>query len=299
MLRHNPALQGLRRLLRRGAAPRLSAETLFGSVQIDPEAQARQRAYPLPGTRCVIYFTPRSGSSWLSDILSRTRCLGHANEVFNPRFMPRIAQSIQADTLPDYVDLIQRRLNTKGVFSAEITWHQLAAVFGTGAAFMRHFGTADSVWLIRRDIVAQAVSLAKMEKTQLSHAPRSDAQSRDAAEQAFSYDPVLIQYWLRHIFHAEERTEAHFARYGLTPMRLDYETVTRAGAEAVTSAFASHLGIALDRPAVTESAHTKLGTSQNRLFAERFRAEKASWLAKLARKRQPWLDRLDLLPPRP
>ncbi len=299
MLRRHRVLQGVRALLRKGAARHPDPETLFGAVQIDPAAQASQRACPLPETRCVIYFTPRSGSSWLSDILSRTRCLGHANEVFNPRLMPRIAQTIQADTLPDYVDLIQRRLNTKGVFSAEITWYQLEAVFGTGAEFMRHFGTAQAVWLIRRDIVAQAVSLAKMVSTRLSHAPQSDADSRDAAEQAFSYDPALIQYWLRHILHAEECTEAHFARHGLRPWRLDYETVTQAGAEAVTSAFAGHLGVALDRPAVTESAHTKLGTSQNMLFAERFRAEKAGWLARAECRRQPWLDRLEPLPTQP
>ena len=298
MFRYNPVLQQLRALMRKGNAPHRSPEALFASVRIDPAAQARQRACPLPETRCVLYFTPRSGSSWVSDILSRTRCLGHANEVFNPRFMPKMAQAIQADTLPDYIDLIQRRLTTKGVFSAEITWYQLEAVFGSGDAFMTHFGTATPVWLIRRDIVAQAVSLAKMVSTRLAHAPQSDADRRAAADQAFSYDPALIQYWLRHIFHAERCTEAHFARHGLHPMRLDYARVTSAGAQAVIAAFARHLGVACDTLPEIESPHVKLGTAQNRLFAERFRAEKAGWLARIARKRQPWLDRLEPLPPR-
>ena len=297
LFRHNAVLQRLWSLVRPAPSGHRSVKSLFGDVHLDRSAQARQRSYPLPLKTCVIYFTPRSGSSWLSDILARTRCIGHANEVFNPELLPKFAQTVQADTLPDYIDLIQRRLNARGVFSFEITWHQMQAVFGDGAAFMTHFKTAESVWLVRRDIVAQAVSLAKMVSTRIAHTPQTDEDARAAAEHAFSYDPELIRHWLMHIFQAEQGTEAHFARHGLQPMRIDYESATTAGAEAIIAAFARHLGVEVPARPVMQSPHVKLGTAQNALFAERFRDEQAVWLAGIEAERAAWVCRLAPLGP--
>jgi len=265
------------------------AGKFFTSIKIDPEKQEKLRRGPKAQKQLVIYFTPRSGSSWLTETLSLSNCLGRANEVFNPNFIPNIAQSCNATSLDTYIDLIQRRLNTRGVFSFEITWHQLQAVFDDTAAFMSHFGAAQSAWLIRRDIVAQAVSLAKMVKTNVAHSPTADAQTQQHAEASFVYDPVLIRRWLTHILAAERGTEAHFAEYELSPLRLTYEDIMAAGAERTRAEFAEYIGIREIPNINAIPKHSKLGTSQNIDFAVRFRQDEAMFVQDVEEERMPWL----------
>lgn len=63
----------------------------FAKVTVDPERRARQRKRPAAHLDYVIHFTPRSGSSRLTEILAATKCLSAANEAFNPTFVPRMA----------------------------------------------------------------------------------------------------------------------------------------------------------------------------------------------------------------
>lgn len=250
----------------------------------------------LPRKRYVIYFTARSGSSWLTDIITRTGCLGAPDECFNPNFLPEMARAMQAGSLEQYVDRIQRRRALGGVFGCEITFFQMKAVFGGPEAFLKHFGRAKPIWLIREDIVQQAVSLYKMETTQVAHRASSDPVSRAAAEARFTYDRDQIRHWLEHLLTKERRTEAMFAAHGLAPLRLSYEVITGLGAARVVNVLANYM----DEPAIdvaeVPSAHGKLGTSRNLEFATRFRAEEAAYMERVKATRSPWLRRINRNP---
>lgn len=267
----------------------VNVPALFAQVAVDPETLEQIRGRPLPRKRLVIFFTPRSGSSWLTEVLAQTVRLGRAIEAFNPNFIPKIAQSCMARSLPDYVDLMQRRLNTRGTMSFEITWHQLRAVFGDDASFLAHFAGARNAWLIREDIVAQAVSLAKMVTTKVAHSPQATPEDRARAEQAFVYDPALIRHWLSHILAAERETEAHFARQAIVPLRMCYEDMMAAGAEAAAARVARFMSVADVPPVAQKPSHSKLGTSQNDDYAARFRADENAFLTRVAEERAPWI----------
>lgn len=266
---------------------------LFSKVDFDRELYERVVSKPAAETRYVIYFTPRSGSSWLTDILSRTKRLSLANEAFNPNFIPKIADTCNASNLDQYINVLLRRHNHRGVYGFEITMHQFEAVFPNSAYFMEHFGKGPCFWLIRQDIVGQAVSLAKMVNTQVAHTAQADTEQRQAADQAFEYNRKDIKKWLKHIIAAERKNEALFDAYSLSPLRMSYEQITSLGAARMIDIVAHHVG-AKDMPDVPlESTHTKLGTSRNDEFALRFREDETTFMRDIDDERAPWIELLD------
>lgn len=255
---------------------------------------------PLPTRRLVIYFTPRSGSSWLTDIIRQSGRLGFGNEIFNPNFVKKIADGIQALDKADYLTQVQRRFcSGNGRFSFEITAHQLDRLFPDPEEFMGVFNTENcaSVWLIRKDIVAQAVSLAKMVETQVTHTPHVSEEDRARAERSFLYDPVKIKRWISHIRAAERRSEHLFERFSIRPFRMCYEDMMSAGPDAVRSRIAALLEVPEKGLPVLKPTHEKLGTSQNEEFSAQFRRDAPQFLLSLEEEREPLLSQLSAIDP--
>jgi len=265
---------------------------LFAQVVADPAQQAARLAKPVATQSYVIHFTPRSGSSWLTGLLAATGRLSAANEAFNPNFVPRIAQALHATDMDMYIRLLRWRFNTHGVYGVEVTAHQINLVFGRYSRFHAHFGTATPFWLIRQDIVAQAVSLAKMVSTEVSHIRDPADAARAAADAKFSYDAAAIHKWLQHIRVAETATERWFARYGMAPLRMSYEQITALSPLLMVNVVARHIGLPDIAPMDFPQQFIKLGTDQNTAFAERFRQEESRFIARLERDRAPMLARL-------
>lgn len=265
----------------------------FGIRVPNPQLQKRIANIPLPSTSYVIYFTPRSGSSRLTEILSQTKQLGTATEVFNPNFVPNISQAVQARNLNEYIENTRRWLSRQnGVFGFEITDHQLRAVFPDTQLFFDHFGTAPSFWLIREDIVAQAISLAKMVTTSVAHTVMANAEEIAESDKKFSYDPKVIKQWLKHILVAEENSEDNFRAQGIQPRRLSYEQITPMSAQETVDLFARELGFdSITMPEV-DLKHRRLSTGKNQIFADRFRNDEAAFLKRIKARRAPWLAQL-------
>ncbi|WJS85375.1 Stf0 family sulfotransferase [Paracoccus sp. TOH] len=253
------------------------------------QLEAERRVRPRAGRSYVIFFTPRSGSSWLTDICERSGRLSRPDECFNPQFMPRMTRALGARNMPEYVELLQRRRNTHGVYGCQITYHQLQAVFADEAAFLAHFPQAPVFWLIRKDIVAQAVSLAKMVATSVSHSALNSNDEITASDRSFDYDPAAIRHWLDHILMAERQTEAMLARHGIAPLRISYEGMTAMGEAGAVARIAQGIGVAPPGDASTGSAHRKIATAKNQDFAQRFHDDAAAYLAEIDDERAPWL----------
>lgn len=269
----------------------------FSETTVDPE-RVERIARRAPATKTyVIYFTPRSGSSWLTDVLQQTRQLGAATEAFNPNFIPNIARSIGAVDATSYHELLGRRFQTNGVNGFEITAHQLRRVFAQPDDFFALYGGCRSFWLLREDIVAQAISLAKMVATSVTHSPLHSEEERASTDAAFRYNRRNVMHWLEHILDAERQTEAWFERYGISPLRLSYERIMAAGPRAIANAVAQRVGVSLSKDCEIVARHTKLGTTKNTEFAERFRVDYGRRLAVIDAARAPYLTLLSDLGP--
>lgn len=267
-------------------------EHLFKNVEFDPRQYQDTMKKPPARINYVIYFTPRSGSSWLTDVLVQTKRMSLANEAFNPNFIPDIARSLNASNIDQYVNALKRKHNNHGVYGFEITWHQLNLIFPQYDTFIEYFGTNPAFWLIRRNIVAQAVSLAKMVTTNITHAPHSSEEERAAAELAFPYDKALIKYWLLHILVAERKSETLFADHCITPLRLCYEDMIATGAERVARVMMQHVGATWAQDTIITSHHEKLATLQNAEYADRFRSDCADFLHDVEQERSVWLNKV-------
>lgn len=258
----------------------------FSQVPFDPE---RFRAdMQRPGARKTygIYFTPRSGSSWLTDVIRRTGRLGKPEEWFNPSFLPRVAASVNADNLMNCVKMLKRKQAPGGIFGFEVTYYQMLASFGSEATFLSHFPPRTKCFfLIRQDIVLQAVSLAKSVATSVYHSANSPTDAIEQADHEFQYDAEAIEHWLGHVLDQETRFERFFAANEIHPVRLSYEMMMAMGRDDLLRLFAEHLGEELGELEAFNERHRKIGTAKNDEFAARFAQENAKLLRAVARRR--------------
>lgn len=251
----------------------------------DPNADQKNYEFWMrvkkPSKTYAILFTPRSGSSWLTSILTKTKAMGTPAEWFNPSLMPSNSKAKESRNLDQFISAISRHETHGDIFGFEITYHQLCAVFGTEKHFMEYFLDAEFFWLIREDIVAQGVSLDKMVQTKVGHAANSDLNEIKKSDSAYDYDGKRILKWIQHIRTAEVGTEKLLAKYDLKPTRLSYENNSSVGVERVVDTFATKLELQDFAPENFVSEHRKIGTIKNVSFADRFRAEYAEFIKRV------------------
>jgi hypothetical protein len=75
-----------------------------------------------PAERCyLIVFTARSGSTWLTSLLSGTNQLGFPEEYLNPQFIYNVCSAMNSRTQANLLGmLIRRRKTANGVFGMEV-----------------------------------------------------------------------------------------------------------------------------------------------------------------------------------
>lgn len=217
-------------------------------ILFDPSTQSTPHlrhmlTRPAPHDRYVIFFTPDSGSSWLTGIVEQSDRLGRAKEVFKPNFCNLHAQKHGIANLKRYIDYVMRRGNRGGDFGFEVEAPHIRQTFGGPGRFKHHFGADPAFWLIRQDIVAPAMSLAEVTAT------------RTAADATLVYDPQAIQKWLTQILAAERLSERWFAKWGLRLLRMSYEQITALTPHQMVNVIARHAGLPVVPPVDTEPRH--------------------------------------------
>ena len=240
----------------------------------------------------TMFFTPRSGSSWLTDVVNRAERIGRPGEYFNPNTMHEIATRLNATAIEEFRDILIRRSITKGVFGQQITDHQIRAVFGNTDRFVELFPQDKCFWLIREDIVLQGISLYKMQHTKISHAPQASDEELLKREDLFVYDAKEIKRWIRHIRVAETGSEALFEKFGMNPFRMSYERNTQLSPQRLVNIMARYLSVPEDQNLKIESIHKKIGTAANLAFADRFREQNRDFVAELEEERRPMIEKV-------
>ena len=171
-----------------------------------------------------VIFTPgRAGSTLLGDALARTGVCGAPHEFFNPGAAAHFDPNSQATSFGDYLQIIIRDWSRAGRFGFKIDWFRLNDVcelIDFEQAFPpSHF---QYIYLTRRDVVAQAYSMA--------HAIKSGVWHRSADEEDVSVADSRVNgvdLW-KHIglvFEAESKFEAFFAANNISPLRIDYGVI--------------------------------------------------------------------------
>ena len=260
----------------------------ISNISVDAERFRREMRDVL-GCRVqyLIFFVPRSGSSWLTDLLAGTDLLGEPGEWFNPNFVTAIAQAINANRPGDYVKMLKRKKQSRaGVFGAEITFMQyerlgqfdLLAALGPATHFF---------YLRRRNLVRQAISLYKAVESDVFHDTGALTREHGKKIESVEYSKSGVERWMTHLLNHELGCEQLFVQRGVNPMRLYYEDLVRDPAGTAAIFLRALLPERSSEVLKVQSAHRPIATPRNAEFEDRFRAESARFLSGVEARRPP------------
>jgi LPS sulfotransferase NodH len=201
----------------------------------------------------------------------------------------KIASALGARDLDIYVDLIQRHRCVVGTWGAKVTPEHALHVFGGIPKMMERFYGANLAWLIREDVVAQAVSRYMKALTKVAHLTNK-IEREDLSH--IPYDNHAIWVRIEKIIAAEREAEAQFAALGLAPIRLSYERNMAAAPEVLLARLGELVGLP-PRSQEVKSRHRKLGAQKNAEFIAMFKERNSDALEKVAQERASMLAAID------
>jgi len=201
----------------RGAFPEnalLSARTLR-------EAKRRSRLY-------VIFLTPRSGSTWLTELMAGAGGLGVPQEWFHEEFVysSEPALGCLPPSMRGTLDINDYLLSIvdegQGVAGAEISIFQ-ALMLSELLEGPLDPGLLDVTLFLRRiDVVAQGISLYRSVQSGRFHSYQAAPdQIRSFSEVSYQEEEIL--YWIAQILEYEDKFEQLFERCGFDPIPIFYE----------------------------------------------------------------------------
>ncbi len=251
-------------------------ENIVRDLNVDKDAFLRELADTQPPRqKYVIMFTARSGSTWLTNVLSGTKLLGSPEEFINPDFVLGVARSLNAKEAAPFLEMLQcRRKSPNGVFGMEAR-HIDIELLGE-EVFFRTFG-AETVFfnLWRENIIAQAISLYRAVNSGRYHS------TDNAVSGVPPYDADQINRWLVHL-HLQENANINLLRKrGILFDNLRYETMVKKR-EATIELFFNRLGSKSSQEVCESSVVDelqKVGDQWNEETEQRFRIERAESIA--------------------
>ncbi len=229
------------------------------------------RAYVLCGT-------PRTGSTLVCTLVESTGVAGRPQSYFRKQDLDTYATTWGLPRTPDgrvaFADYLRGALtagqSANGVFATRIMWGTMAEVVQnlrdlyadhTSAdrdLLTRAFGPTHFIYLRRRAVVAQAVSRARAEQTNVWHiigdVPIGDVPAAQPAH-APHYDFAQIRSYTQEIEAHNQAWTAWFRTQGVQPHHVWYEDVAAAPVQT-THAILAFLQLAVP-PHVRITAHNQ------------------------------------------
>lgn len=217
----------------------------------------------------AICTSPRSGSNFLCQHLSSTEVLGYPLEYFN---WPGRRFFDDPDFPKDVAGQVDKILTVgatpNGIYGLKIFAHQHDWI-SKEIDWLDALPDLRFVFLSRRDLLGQAISWARALQT-------GQYRSTQPVRQIEVFDGALIQKQLDALVREKARWEMFFARTGIIPLRLEYESVILNPEEAVGQ-IAKLLdikpGLARDSSKITVERQRD---AINVEWADRFRAERGN-----------------------
>jgi trehalose 2-sulfotransferase len=242
----------------------------------------------------VICTSPRSGSTLLCTLLTATGVAGKpASYFYDQSVEDWLAElGIAVDEAATDREVLETALtvvlrvgtNGTGLFGLRQQAHSLAFLCEKLALlapeettdagrFQKIFGATFFVYLSRADKVDQAVSYLKAKQSGLWHVAHDGSElERNAPHRDPTYDSEELRACVRMMQGYDSNWNEWFAREGIEPLRISYDSLAASPIETLREVLAS-LGI--DRSAAdgVVPGVRKLADSINRAWSTRFRAE--------------------------
>lgn len=183
----------------------------------------------IPERGYVICSEHRSGSTLLCEWLSSTGMLGRPKEYFTTT---ESAIAIERDP-SRLAGVLAQATTPNGVYGLKLFSQQFDNTMA--ARWLERLPGARFVYLERRDLLGQAISLARAIQT-------GRYLAREEERAPARYDARAIRRHLRRLAEANARWRLYFARNGVEVLWLAYEDMVR-DPEATVRAVAAHVGV--------------------------------------------------------
>lgn len=182
----------------------------------------------------LICTTPRSGSTYLCDLLRSTGQLGNPHEYFSAWMMQRLGRPHRYGSIAEHLEFVHTHGCTpNGVFAAKIFRYNIEVL--SPAAVMAAMENPPILFLERMDLLGQAISFARSAVTRAFRADDADARTP-------TYDPVVIRGYLEMLIRDNAALRLWFARQGIAPLHVAYEDLV-AEPQTVIDRIARQLGV--------------------------------------------------------
>jgi trehalose 2-sulfotransferase len=234
----------------------------------------------VPTSGYVICATPRTGSTYLCQLLSSTGMLGHPESYFREvdegwwcAELSVEAHNGHALDYPDFARAVRTHASTpNGVFGVRIMWDSLEPTIqrlrqspqqADLDVLDHHLGKASFVFLRRDDLAEQAVSWCKAEQTQFW-------QVGDVPTGTPTLDLDQLSGHVEAIQTRNRAWAEWFAAHGVVPLEISYDDVIR-DSRAVAEAIAASVGIRLPADLQPFASSPKLADGVSRQWVDALR----------------------------
>ena len=200
-------------------------QKIFSFSTLDDDRIKQIDALPEPRSRFLIAITPRSGSSYLCDLMTKIKLFGTPGEMLNQQFIPQIVKSIPGRTPEEYLRNVVRFRKTKnGISGLKASWFQFRGFTETmdDRSYLSGF---KYIYLTRRDLSAQAISLYKATETSVFHTNVQHSEEAISKLQSLQYDYEKIKEWYVHIDRQEKGWQEYFFKNRIVPLCVTYEEI--------------------------------------------------------------------------
>ncbi|MGF1591048.1 MAG: Stf0 family sulfotransferase [Pleurocapsa sp.] len=182
-----------------------------------------------PQKSYAILTTPRSGSTYLCELLDSTKIAGHPSEHLRLAAQ-ELSRYCSFNYLKLLANLMEYRITDNGVFGTKLISHFLFEFQKTKPNFSQIFQSIDKfILLIRKDKLAQAVSLVLAQQTEIWHL-RHDTKNPNYQSKLenIKIDNVLLDNVAQKydfIIKQEARLKQVLAKHQIEPFEIIYEDI--------------------------------------------------------------------------
>lgn len=236
-----------------------------------------------PRINYLVAMTPRSGSSFLCDQLTRTRVLGRPDEYLNGDTIPGFLKwGVPAETPDEYLrHALKAKKTRNGVAGIKASWFQFRDFCQCldDESFVLKF---KYIYLSRPNLALQAVSLFKATESSVFHSVAAHDGQALRKLKDLQYDFAKIDYWYRHIAAQEEGWQQFFSSNRISPLIISYDDVC-SDWRAIAGKIGLFVGLRTrglkrleDCVAKLTPRFNKLGDGQSLEWAERYLLERGN-----------------------
>ena len=251
-----------------------SINELFANAELDLNRLAEIEALKKPRSCYFMAITPRSGSTYLCDMLCRTKRFGTPQEVLTPQGIKIRLPTLPARNSEAYLENILRvKQSANGVSGTKASWFQWQQ-FLASTTHKKTLNRFKYIYVTRRDLAAQAVSLYKATASDIFHSVQSPDESSLIKLNNLEYDYAQIKFWYEHISAQENGWQQYFYEAGIFPLCIYYEDI-EVDILMVLKRIASYVGIRPDNVIMPKnpSPYIKISDERNNLWARQFALE--------------------------